>query len=396
MSIIDGDLRVVVPETSYFSSRPSGYSTASLTVTHEYTNLCNKPVYVKTQNNVGFYVDANTRISSADEHRPHIEIKTTYRVSNNEGIDGTLSLLRAFQENNVLTSDDARQIMDRLVDLYRRDPSRFSKTNFEFAVFRRILCDTLVRDKKVYLRDCDIVLTLDRNMMLAPHPNSNEGFQQVDVNRQYHGQAGVFVKVIDNGQFSPSRFFYSGRQVIEVPSVQDRKSESGVYCTIATMQPDGTVQPKTHFYTFEEAEREIGLYRTKQEAETNGSPEKIVELEIARAKNEEVCGKRKIAELSLLNEQLKQEFEQRSLEYKAEIQRNNHQLETMKLENSRLKESIDVMKAVREDNYDQSKRTRNDYYEERSYRRKDSSELIKYVPGLVLGVIGIFTAFKFR
>lgn len=412
MAVLENGVRVVVPETAYQDGRQIGYKTAGLTLSTEYTNYTGADIYIKSQNNLGFVVEPNTKTASVEEPRPHVEIKFIYTIHNNDGILGTMQLMSAMDQNGMLLGLDAEALQKRLTDLYMRDASRGNKMNFSFVIYKRVLDDELRRSKTVYVRECDLIVCKDKSSMMVPHPNSNEGMQQteVTVNRNYYGQAGIFVKVIDNQHLAKIRYYHGGKNLISVPSIVDESKESGVYCTISTMASDGLVTPTSRFLTFEEAEEAIGLYRTKEEALSHGDPEIALRAEEARNKAEEAKGKVEERRLARELTEVKHRAEMEAIRREEELNQLKQSLEIYRGENTRLKESIDVRKSVRDDSYDVVKkhrddefdqtkkyredyyetrdRRRKDYYEDRSYERKDSSEMIKFIPAFLLGIAG--------
>lgn len=406
--LTDKSTCVVVPESNYqHSNSRIGYKTASLTITSEYSNYTGMMIYIKTQNNIPFAVDPNTRTACVDETRPNLEIKMTYRIHNNDGTNGTLELLQGLRQHSSLQGSDAEEILNQITDLYIRDASRSNKLDFNFVIYKRILLDELHRNRSIYVRETDVIISKDKVAMAAPHPNSSEGLQQFDIsaNKAYQGQAGVFVRVIDNENLAKARYYYSGKHLITVPSSNDPQRESGVYCTVSTTASDGLITPTTKFFTFEEAESAIGLYRTQDEAISEGTPELILRNQEAEFRAEE---RRMNIELT----DLKHKSER-------EITNAKRDLELSKNENARLKEYLENLKTLRENSYDAVKKDRDDvydtrkryredyqeerkdhfeergnrrkdHYEDRSYERKDTSELIKFIPALVLGIAGTF------
>ena len=68
-----------------------------------------------------------------------------------------------------------------------------------------------------------------------------------------------------------------------------------------------------------------------------------------------------------------------AMEHKQQLNALESQAKARDEEIARLKDEIEKRKVVR-----------NDYYESRSSERKDNSELIKYIPALLIGALGVF------
>ena len=146
------------------------------------------------------------------------------------------------------------------------------------------------------------MIALSDAMMAIPHPNSETGMNQFDIaqDQRHLGHAGVFIKIVDNERLHNVRFFYAAKQVIEVPCIKDTNLSSGVYCTIRSSAPHGGLLEETKVFTYEEAEVELGLYRTREEAESCGNPQILLAIEEQKTKRE-------LSQLKIDNEKLKLE-----------------------------------------------------------------------------------------
>lgn len=445
MTILDNGVRVAVPESTYVDGRAISQNTAGFIITAEYTNYMQTTLYLKTQANVPFALEPNTLVVSSENPHPHLEIKLSYRLQTNAGVTGTANLLTTLIENKHILSEDAQELHRQMTEMYRHDGSRNNKTNFTFTVFRRIREEDFKKTRMIYFRESDMILTREKESLTLPHPNSSTGMQHTEIRnaKEYSGQTGVFVKVVDNQCLAEVRYYYAGKRLIAVPSTADSERESGVYCTIASQASDGSVEPDTSFMTFKEAEVAIGLFKFKEDAESYGNPELILKNEEVKHRSDE-----RKAELEL--RKFKQTNDARALEQESELAALRHAVELQKAENVALKESADFRKTLRDDTadthkvkrakseaeikykklkkevrleaarkereaeqkerearldeerklrenyYDQRKETRKDWYEDRSYQRKDTSELIKFIPALVLGVVGTLAVINAR
>lgn len=396
----NGSPVVVAPNTSFTDHRPSNFRSGNLITQVEYVNFTETDIYVKTQNNLPFVVPPENNMVNAAEHRPHLEIKITYTLYGQGAIVGCLKLLNSLVIANMLHGDEAAKLHEQLNASCNHHGYSRSKTEFKFVIFKRVFDDDINRHQLVMIRECNVVATHKQNLIIDPHPYSNEGLQQVDVatNKLYQAQAGVFVRVIDNECLATTRFFYAGRQLIAVPSSLDPTKESGVYCTISTMARDGQVTPRTDFMSFEDAQEEIGLYRSQDDAITYGDPEKRMRLEEQRDKLEIKRLNREMADAVHQHQARTLEMESLMSEQKLEIERLRH-------DNLRFKEEADFRKTVRdhetdtakkqrEDYYDTKSSERKDHYEERSHQRKDWTEILKYVPALIIGALGAFAVVR--
>lgn len=417
MAINDREFPVAPTETTYHSSSQANYRAGGLNITAEYTNYGKSPTYIKTQNNIPFCIDVNKLTTSTEEKRDHLEVKMVYEIKSNDGILGTFELLNTLVATNPNLSADADALKMRLTELYSRKPSTTGKMNFCFIIYKRIIEDDIRRKKILHFKECDVVVTKEKAYMLDPHPSSNEGIQKSDMakNKEYQGQSGVFIRVVDNYFLAKVRYYYAGKQLITVPSVVEESKESGVYCTVSTTGADGVVSPTTSFMSFEEAEEKIGLFKSQEEAISFGNPELALKAEEARQRAEEIRGKAEERRLARELVEVKHRADMEAANAERELAEVRRAAERIKAENAELKDSIELRRTVRDDSYDHVKKTREinydskrryeedfydtrerqrrDYYDNRSYERKDTSELIKFVPGLIVGVLGAFAIF---
>lgn len=414
MSINEAGVRIADPDTSYSDNHHVGYRTAGLTISAEYTNFTGIDLYLKTQNNLPFVVEPNTQQICSAETRPHLEVKITYHLHNNDSILRTMETLVALRANSSLHGLDINALIAKIMKLYESDASKNNKLNFKFMVYKRVLLDDLIRSDTLYLRECDLIVARSRAQMGMPHPNSSEGMHRTEVmsNKKLMGLTGIFTRVVDNENLAKVRYYYAGKHLITVPSDHAQDKASGVYCTISTTASDGVVSQQEIFMTFEEAQERIGLYRTQDDALSHGDPEIALRAEEARNKSEEARSKLEASRLSRELAEVKHRSEMAALQKEEELTRIRHSLEITKAENGQLKESLEIRKVAREDGYDVVKKKRDDkfekrkksredryddrdkyrkdYYDRRSYERKDSSELIKFIPGLAIGLLTAF------
>lgn len=412
-----------------FANSNNNYPAGTVNIRQEFTNYSHSSIYMKSQANIPFVVEPN-RLGGSDESREHLEIKQIYEVTTPESIYATYELLTSFVQNNVLLSEDAQSILEQLQTLHARD-AQMRTHRFQFATVKRVLLDEIVREERLYVREVDMVVAARKAYIQAPHPNSKEGLQNVDIagNKAYQGHSGFFVRVVDNDQLCPKRYIFSAKKVIEVPSVIDKTRESGVYYTINTVDDQGVVTPTSHYCTFEQAEELLGLYRTQEQAITWGNPLKINELEAAKLRENEIVLKREEQKLKADLARLQHEHDVEAVQGKRELTRMQQMLEELKSENTMLKEYRDVRSLVRTDEFEETnqrrkenveklkaqseakklkaerkkfemerrkmeldlaKKAREDRYDQASTARKSTLDVLKFIPALLLGAAGIW------
>lgn len=400
--------------------RPSGNrgSGASFMVSHEYVNYTGEDIYIKTQNNTPIVLEASADQLRVESTHKCLEVKTTYKLSAKASNVKTKEMIESMVNNGEIVAEAAQYFYKAIIEQCSMTSARSGGINTEFNSTTRIPVSELKTAKTIYLRLCDVVISDRRESLLRPHPNSDEGFHQLNVEnaRDYHGVSGVFIRIIDNERLLPSRYVYSAKHVIEIPSEVNLNQQSGVYVTTAGVQ-GGVVKTSSEFMTFVDAEANYGVYSTYGEAEANGDPEKLnttrlreSELELSRLKLEssrresEIIHQRQQIEVEKQNlerDRQAREHELASLRHVLKVR--EHDLDAAnKLYSSALEQSS----MARKEYYDSESYSRKDKYDKKSTKRKDRSEkqsagmkvamdVVKYAPAVVLGCIGLYKAVEF-
>jgi hypothetical protein len=343
---------------------------ASFKISQFYENNTNEDVVVLLRNNLPIRVPKHV---TGFSHGKTFNIKTAYTFNSHNTIIDTINGSTEILKNYSTQNEDLHLIKTALLNNYNND----RHTNYCCVVIeRQVDLQTLKQDEVLYMPECDTLLCFRNIDLSKPHPFSENGqaiseYHKFISNRKV---SGVFVELIDNENNIGNRYMYVAKQLVEIPARKDPNKKSGVYFTKAVNDKFDDIQIQPEFYDFDNSEDYLGLYRTKEEAMTGGNPDNISKVEL------------KQLEQKLLHAKLEHDREKviRDREV-SELQRN---LEISKLETLRAREEADRAKVVRADAYDQRSKIREDYYEDRSYQRKDTHELIKYLPGIALGIIG--------
>ena len=247
-------------------------------------------------------------------------------------------------------------------------------------VDKEIPLKTIRNNSAVYVHEADLLLCDSRSSLRCVHPYSEEGM----INHQYKAfieerkVSGVFIELIDNENTVKTRYMYVAKQLVEIPARKDSSKKSGLYFTRANYDRLNEVSMEPKHYSFEEAEQEVGMYKTKEEALSGGNPESL-------SKGEEDKAKRELLEVKRIMEQEKAESDRTLL-------RVSHELEMTKIKNKHLTEEHDAKKLARGDFYEDRKLYRQDVYDERTTVRKDGSEFIKLAGVAFVTALGVFTA----
>lgn len=238
----------------------------------------------------------------------------------------------------------------------------------------------------IYCKPKDIVISLC-NIYNAPmHPFCEDSIQDYFLPDGADNQdlsSPVFkIELVDNNNSVGNRYVFAFGGLQEVRPKTDINRDSGVYLTMmeSTVFNDKGFSFVQKKFTFEEAKEKLGMYKTREEAASAG------DLHLSR--------KEELARLEHSNSILKHEF----LEYKNKIElltsQNDHE---KKIYEGKMQERLDKLKAEKDEieHFRELERTaRKEDYERKSLERKDSSELIKILPLLVITIGSLIAAFS--
>jgi hypothetical protein len=349
----------------------TGEAGAEFKLTQFYINNTNENVTVVLRNNLPIY---------CPKHRHTLTGATTFTVRNVYQFNSYAVVVDTINQiTNVINAhgetEDLKLIKDVLVNAYDND------RNCNYArvcIDRKIDILDIKSNGSLYVPEVDVLLQYNHLDVSVPHPFSKNGHAIAE----YHKLAeekkvtGIFIELVDNENNIDKRYMYVANQILEVPVTKDKSKESGVYFTKAINNKFNDIHIKPEFYTFDEAVDYLGLYKSKEEAATGGNPQLVSKV--------------KLAELEEKLQHLKHSNQIDQAEKQALISQLNHELELAKAEVIRTKHEAENNKHRRDDYYDSRQKNRNDYYEDRSYQRKDTHEILKYIPGIALGIVGAF------
>jgi hypothetical protein len=278
---------------------------------------------------------------------------------------------------------------------------------------RVLLTDiTKKRYSSLYIIEADINITVTDDIKNAkPHPYNEKEILKRKVTENNDSFLGInfHVELVDNETLIGNRFLIFNRTPYTVSPIRDESRRSGAYLSVYDKI---TKEITTEFYRLAEIEEGLGLYKTIEEAATNGDvksalAEKIADLnhqialESTKVKSLEVESnsvkhrnamellekQKALAEKELENKLLKQELENERAARESVIES-----EKAKLDAEKIRMDKEALRMKEE--YDSRKYQREDYYESRSHSRKDTSEVMKMVP-TVLSLIAVgFALYK--
>jgi hypothetical protein len=342
---------------------------AAFSVKQYYINNSNENVVVVLRNNLPIICNKNNQLFTGARY---FIIRTVYHFKSFASIIDTINYINEVINAHGETKDLVI-IKNTLINAYDTDRNC---GNVSLCIDRRIDILEIKSNGSTYIPEADLLLQYNKLDVTIPHPFSKNGHAIAE----YHKVAeekkvtGIFIELIDNENNIDKRYMYVANQVMEIPVTKDKTKQSGVYFTKAVNNKFNDVHIKPEFYSFDQAIDYLGLYKTQEEAKTGGDPKLV--------------SKARLTELEQNLADLKHNNQVDQINKQAIISNLNIELEKAKAEAIRAKQEAEINKHKRDDFYDTKSKERDHYYESRSYERKDTHEMIKYIPGIVLGVIG--------
>lgn len=190
------------------------------------------------------------------------------------------------------------------------------------------------------------------------------------------------VEIIDNLGKYGERYVSICNSVYKIEAKADNNKPDGIYIVsnVPTVGRKSIDAVQIDVYAFEDAEKRLGLYRSYEEAASNGDlaaarKREIVELEhqVALAKQEALLQKIKSDEMSAERDRV-----MRDLEHERTLHR----------------QSTEDLRARQEQILEMERMRQREHYEQRSSDRKDSSEMIKFLPIILTAIGTILMAWK--
>jgi hypothetical protein len=304
-------------------------------------------------------------------------IYMTYSFPKEDSIKGTFEIIRKVRELR-----HRGEVVNTIYeDLIERDTEKklgFSLCSVTIQI--EVKEADFLRNPSIFEENSNLLFSI-APVYDAVHPGSRKariesspdlGFTENDV------PSGFAFEIIDNDGGEYKRFIHMANNVVSVPVRVNLQKPNGLYVTKIDGSNNRKVQVSTTFYSmepetgkisFDQVLERYGIYKSKEEAESNGKPDVILAAQNKQLDKELNEGRVKL-------ERLKQEFAAEKLE---------HQKEVLRLEQE---------KAVFKDKMETKALRDNDYYESRSAERKDTSEWIKFIPAVLMGFIGAALLFR--
>ena len=298
---------------------------------------------------------------------------------------------------------------DRETDVWKRalekqGPSGYSirdaQTSTDSAVVHSISeQDILDNLGSLYVANLDLVIAVmdAAGKQPPPHPFSRLGSIATvhEMTSDSFGLSGAAyaLKIVDRRAAFGDRFINFGGRVVHVPAEAEvsLNVDDGVYLTTNVAATGKTIEKRTvtEFYDFADADSELPIFRTYDEAVTFGKPDELHQRELDRLKKENERERAREA-----NELLERK---RALTLEEEVfakERRKH--EQRMIERTEQLEQMKAQLAEREHhqrNREHELKTEQTIVKHRldgaSDSRKATLDIIKYVPAIIGGAIAI-------
>lgn len=244
----------------------------------------------------------------------------------------------------------------------------------------------------VYLHNHDIVVSVNPEENLI-HPHSRQamldGFMETLPNIPAQSVSGYLVRIIDNHRRFGTKFINLNGRVLRVPAEMVPNFDDGVYVIMVGLSNGdfGSTPAIVDVLSFEEAKEKIGLYDSVDEARALGDRAKAIDegykAERQRLLNDELVYKTKLKDAEKNLKDMEMAWDKEKLLHEQEKRRSEEEIARRKQEQDRLQHELNMV-SIR----------RKDFYEERSLERKDTSEMMKWVPALILAVVGLIVGLR--
>lgn len=212
--------------------------------------------------------------------------------------------------------------------------------------------------------------------------------------------AAIKVEVVDNSSSIAMRYISIAKRLYTLIPKKDVRRRTGIYFTHLEKDPTSATRSRLvqTYYSLEAAEEELGVYKSKEEALTSGDTKNARKEELLKLEYDNQLLKQTAAQAKLIADQEAGEIAHNNL---MAARKHEEKIATLLREKQDLESRHDIWMKERQlltdtlEMYrkDQAEK-RKDRYEEKSYERKDSSEIVKFLPLMILAIGGVVAAFN--
>ena len=338
-----------------------------------YINNLSEPVTIGTRDGLKFVLSPQYNLSA---NGLIIRVEITINSTQKTDIQKVLSAVddSAPQELKVLRETFAKQIK---VVTHRAS----TVMTIDYTVHTNTLREY---GGSIYFHEVDLVVSLLGFDNTPPHPFSEEGRRLNIINTSTDNTEKDFfysIKIVDNGEKYGPRYININNQVFKIDTVKDNSKKDGVYIT-RTKEFNSTLSDsnqKEHLHYSIDSE-ELSIFKSAEEARVYGDINTNRKRELAELEHQLNLQK---AELQAIKSKNEMDM----------IERNKEKL-ILEMEKDTLKQRLEEQRQDYEQRLKYERDRQKDYFDERSYRRKDYSEMVKFIPAIIVGIGAIFIAMK--
>ena len=297
------------------------------------------------------------------------------------------SLLNRLNNVSEHSSNELKVIRDYIAsERFKRVGGKY-QINIEYPIDYK---EHIEARSMLYITDADIVIAKKQYENIVGHPYSETSVIRNTFTNRKPTVDDMFlmdIEVNDTSGKYPYIYLRHGIEIYNIKTICNRMKKDGIYLNISGEQG------RMLYIDFSDDMLKYGFYKTYAEASElgdslleNKQKQELIKLE-HELKQQRVQNERMSSELKAENMRLENQLNEERIKHdKEKLERERaHQEELRRIELEEQRRKLD--------DYSRKQRV-SDYYEERSYQRKDSSEWLKAMPTLLVGLGGLFMAMK--
>lgn len=390
-------------ERRYFTANVINYLAGQDNLTYnknvQFVNNTPIDVWVLDRDNTPVRVSGNNSLHIPGDSRGFI-IRETHNFFDFEHMEKVKAAIEYISTKNSSQGTSRSAIYNKLCEALKDPSSKFANITMDYF----ISLEDLRNSQAIHDKSTGYTVTVNNKHLIVNNPESKDSETQGEVDEYITNRPnGLLFEIVDNTDTIKERFIFSGNQVIKIPVIKSVSRESGLYVTsVRDFGNDKSETITTPFILstqdggakFAEGEKKYGLFRTREEALTHGHPENI-----SNSRMEEMVQQTKIMEqqTKVMEHEHKRQVLQWDAEKRNMVMEHEAAMNRIAMDHKQQLNALETQAKARDeeiarlkDEIEKRKVVRNDYYESRSSERKDNSELIKYVPALLIGALGVF------
>jgi hypothetical protein len=244
----------------------------------------------------------------------------------------------------------------------------------------------------IFYHEIDKLISIENFDHTPPHPHSERGRKEnviALVNDSYFSMGfGYSVRIVDNNKTFGLRYLNISGTIFKIEPVMDLEKESGVYLYNRFYNEElGEYETTTMRYDLETGSEKLKLFKSHSEAVDyldNASNDSVLKIELAKLEHELNVKKN---ELQITKHSSDILLLKKESEFKLiELERNNYVREANIAQTAIVAEN--------ETKVLEDRQRIKDHYEDKSHVRKDTSETLKFIPSVIVGVGAFLLALK--